>query len=134
LSVQNVLDTVNSKGPVEINAESDLEMNWHVTQRFFGAEGVVILLVKCSIYTLETMDKLWADRLLGSSVHLLIFSFTMSGFHIHCSQHGRLVDFVIFSFDTEVDAKQRLIVWLNGLEYHVYNRLEQNMFNKLSFI
>ena len=34
-------------------------------------------------------------------------------------------------FDTEVDAKQRLIVWLNGLEYHVYNRLEQNMLTTL---
>ena len=77
------------------------------------------------------MDKLWADRLLGSNVHLLIFSFTMLGFHIHCSQQSRLVDFVLFSFETEVDAKQRLIVWLNGLEYHVYNRLEQNMFNKV---
>lgn len=74
------------------------------------------------------MDKLWADRLLGSSVHLLIFSFTMSGIHI---VNSRLVDFVLFSFETEVDAKQRLIVWLNGLEYHVYNRLEQNKFNKV---
>jgi len=29
-------------------------------------------------------------------------------------------------FLTEVDAKQRLIVWLNGLEYHVYNRSGQS--------
>jgi len=45
-------------GSAEFNVESDPEMNWYVTQRFFGAEGVVILLVKCSIYSLETMDKL----------------------------------------------------------------------------
>ena len=31
-------------------------------------------------------------------------------------------------FDTEVDPKQRLIVWLNGLEYHVYNRLGLNAY------
>ena len=55
---QNILDTVNSMGSAEFNVESDPEMNWYVTQRFFGAEGVVILLVKCSIYSLETMDKL----------------------------------------------------------------------------
>ena len=76
--------------------------------------------LKKIILKFYSLEQLFLKKPFFFFVQLMDPAVVVLAFSISNMDHIYLIKIIVLP--TEVATKQRLTVWLNGLEYHVYNR------------